>query len=1192
MHNASESVKPGEETGIFSPFSLLYGGETVLGRQLRLLRDYGISEFWISASGYEDEFKKVTADRDFEYCTFNWLEEVVYDRGTNLFSLDLGSEGEEIIVIPASLVFNRELLYRLLRGKASPLAVARDIKSAGTAPGTGMYEPVFAKVKGKVICDIKADGTGDSDDGGIDTADNSCEIMPFYRIQCGQSTLSGTRIIFSGRNDICTDNHGGKKQEFIEKLKERDCYEQPVKSEYYILYRIKELLEAQNAHKPIVVEDQNKSGSLVCGLLESWGYDYLKYKADSKQLTEELASKLADTVEGSSCDFVISIGCDYAIEQAKMACFLLNEKRDPSGRRTVRHLVVSDGSGRGCEVLPSVHIYNGDSYKLLEDNGLLPDNVYLEPKLADDLPEETKKQLFLSSVCECGDIYCAMLSPSYDQESIETILTYLLHHGLGFLLGSLTSTRCFMLNLLMERKLSYYCGETKAVSIAKHITGKYGIPYGYAIAHTAPVLWTCYADALPGRQVVGGKKSAAAMLDRLRCLFGANTNFEFIELFRYMLQVLHVKVTELEHIDLSGLHITNSNDPFTIDTADFETLSCNIAAMHKFCFEYPENSFIANGIWKSFIKVWRKDLANAELSRRRMLELGILDEAVRICTENDLRYFLTYGSLLGAIRHKGFIPWNDNIDIAMPRKDYDIFLRKAKEQLNSGLCIHNSDTDERCWFSHTRLIKKDTLLETVREMSFHSGFKGIGINIWPMDGVKSASGFLSKLRYRLIRGIDALIECRIAPGYRKMGWKGKLVLKWAGIAPTGKLRGLQKRLIEGKHKNDPPYYSLGQRYRFGREIIPANAFNGSETAEFEGRRYSIPAGWDKILSGIYGNYNILPPVKMQKQQVPVKVAYDGRENIIRFRILSETAANGSAGAASRQAFVKRLFKGIMKSIKKILGKPGKLMERAYVRITGYFRCRGLLLTENSRRLASYKGKYEGQRCFLIGNGPSLKSEDLDRLRNEVTFGCNLIYKIYDQTRWRPTFYCISDSGVTRTNSYGIAENMDGTTLMIREFAYRYMKVKPPAVCLPYISIEGYKVKGNMLAYHYISHSTVMSMLVELAIYMGFKEIYLIGVDGTGSSAKGSHFTDNYFSKEMKEYADNIKKKILKNYVPDAQAAKLQKRSMDTYGLLRKYAETHGIKILNATRGGVLEVFERADLDVLLQSGTAGNGENI
>lgn len=256
-----------------------------------------------------------------------------------------------------------------------------------------------------------------------------------------------------------------------------------------------------------------------------------------------------------------------------------------------------------------------------------------------------------------------------------------------------------------------------------------------------------------------------------------------------------------------------------------------------------------------------------------------------------------------------------------------------------------------------------------------------------------------------------------------------------------------------------------------------------------------------------------------------------------------------------------------------------------VRFVGFFRGLGICISPASRKLKSYRGKYKGQRCFLIGNGPSLCAEDLDKLKREITFGCNFIHKIYGQTDWRPTYHCISDSSTVRTACWDIVRHLDSkkTTMIIREFAYRHMPIKPQeALLAPYVSTENYKVRGNFLAYHRISRATVMSMMLEAAVYMGFSEIYLIGVDATTSSDKGGNFAANYFTPEVRSKLNTLKKKALKDYDVIARRKEIEDRQQAVYEMLREYAEKRNIKIFNATRGGALEVFERVNLDHIIQ----------
>ncbi len=242
---------------------------------------------------------------------------------------------------------------------------------------------------------------------------------------------------------------------------------------------------------------------------------------------------------------------------------------------------------------------------------------------------------------------------------------------------------------------------------------------------------------------------------------------------------------------------------------------------------------------------------------------------------------------------------------------------------------------------------------------------------------------------------------------------------------------------------------------------------------------------------------------------------------------------------------------------------------------------GLCVPESRRILKAYRNKYAGQRCFLIGNGPSLQASDLELLKNEITFGCNYIHKIYLQTDWRPTFHCLSDSSTVRMGGWDIVSNLseDKTIMIIRDFTFDKMPIKPKNVLVaPSVSMEDYYVSKDFLAFHYISHATVMSMMVEAAMYMGFSEIYLLGVDATTSSDKGGNFTANYFTPEQRKKLDAIKKKVIKDYDVNKRRAEIADRQQMVYQLLRQSAEERGIHIYNATRGGALEVYERVNLD--------------
>ena len=241
----------------------------------------------------------------------------------------------------------------------------------------------------------------------------------------------------------------------------------------------------------------------------------------------------------------------------------------------------------------------------------------------------------------------------------------------------------------------------------------------------------------------------------------------------------------------------------------------------------------------------------------------------------------------------------------------------------------------------------------------------------------------------------------------------------------------------------------------------------------------------------------------------------------------------------------------------------------------------LYLTGGQRKstqiLKSYHNRYLGKRCFIIGNGPSLKKEDLEKLANDISFASNRIYKMYDEIDWHPTFYCMFDESVAK--SEGVIEGANSTICEMKFFRsqgyYIYRHINEPK-CYVHSWYSRKYLDNPMfsedLSKGVYSIATVTYMMIQLAVYMGFKEIYLIGV------------VHNYANTQLKD-GTVIHNTGVKSYFGDH--GKAEKNAcgatweMDVaYEYAEKYSRGHNFRIYNATRGGKLEVFERIDFDTL------------
>ena len=217
------------------------------------------------------------------------------------------------------------------------------------------------------------------------------------------------------------------------------------------------------------------------------------------------------------------------------------------------------------------------------------------------------------------------------------------------------------------------------------------------------------------------------------------------------------------------------------------------------------------------------------------------------------------------------------------------------------------------------------------------------------------------------------------------------------------------------------------------------------------------------------------------------------------------------------------------------------------------------------RLKEVKDTCKGERCFIVGTGPSLRMEDLEKIKGEKSFSVNSIVLSFPDTTWRPTYYAIQDNNgyqklkeaIRKANMpvvfNGISDKL--TPIMdIDYIPYPLHKLDHGKLIPNHIN----KFSGDAFKVVYDGHSITYSAM-ELAVYMGFHEIILLGVDCDYSQAVN----------HVKAYAVQ----------DDVNAAYLMRES---YKLARKYADEHEITILNATRNAKLDVFERVLLEDVLK----------
>lgn len=236
---------------------------------------------------------------------------------------------------------------------------------------------------------------------------------------------------------------------------------------------------------------------------------------------------------------------------------------------------------------------------------------------------------------------------------------------------------------------------------------------------------------------------------------------------------------------------------------------------------------------------------------------------------------------------------------------------------------------------------------------------------------------------------------------------------------------------------------------------------------------------------------------------------------------------------------------------------------------------------HSPKVRELKDRYRGKRCFLIGNGPSLRIEDLDKLHehHEITFACNKIYNVFRNTEWRPDFYVMMDVWVLRSDTRNIL-NVTPKVCSFYNYAfcngtvlYNNDENVIPLYHLPEQPDNNHytRFSKDVSICHYDGRGTVYTML-QIAYYLGFEEVYLIGCDHYRASLMETKKVEHFYNSE-----EDAVWELLPDYTKIDSHLKLNK----SFESARFIFEEEGRKIYNATRGGYLEIFERADFDKLL-----------
>ncbi len=266
--------------------------------------------------------------------------------------------------------------------------------------------------------------------------------------------------------------------------------------------------------------------------------------------------------------------------------------------------------------------------------------------------------------------------------------------------------------------------------------------------------------------------------------------------------------------------------------------------------------------------------------------LSILDDFIRICEDYHLEYFGIAGTGIGAIRHHGFIPWDDDIDIAMPRKDFEKLIKIVEKKMSDRYLILNAKNDPNYPLMTTRLVKRGTVFveEVMKDVDCPFG---IFLDLYVLDNVADnpvlyqlqswTAWFWSKLM--ILRSIPR-------PTLQQRGLKAKLIWTVCGLVHNGmKLFHISPAWLRDCCEAECRRYNKKKTNRMAFlpdtspywNVVDKRYYHPLKQLEFEGRRMNFPGNLEEMLTKMYGDYMQLPPEDKRKTHYPYRLEFEQEE---------------------------------------------------------------------------------------------------------------------------------------------------------------------------------------------------------------------------------------------------------------------------------------------------------------------------
>ena len=617
------------------------------------------------------------------------------------------------------------------------------------------------------------------------------------------------------------------------------------------------------------------------------GFQYTRFTGFSPNPKMEEVDAGVEIFRDNNCDILVAVGGGSAIDVAKAIKWKLvcdTEDGVNTENEVPKLIAAPTTAGTGSESTPFAVVYVDGVKNSLDEHFLLPDVALLCGELIMSVPAYHRDAAFMDALCQAMEAVWSKASTAESESLAVGAIEELLTHGCWYV-QSLTSEKSLenTPNLDSETQLAAAQGTLqganragRAIAItrttAPHamsygLTSEFGMAHGHAVALCwVPVCETHVQRAYGSSDYLGLRHA----LEVISAAFDIDEPQDLPSVVAGIINTLGFErpgITESTAQRLATcVNVQRlSNNPVGFTSQEISDLYLQVSVKNPGLSEEAESPERRHkslskkqrslGRWALTHKVGWK-----EAGRIQEQAMEILLDIDSACRKLGIEYFLFEGALLGAVRHQGPIPWDDDIDIAFLRKDYDLFVKNAPEILGEKYVVDTYETNVKHWTISGKVIKKS------QEEFMHLRVEGLAlangvfVDLFALDNEPRAGSKLAILRGRYISGLRSLLFHRsgyqMTPSKRK-GFLKKTLSRFTTVSWLHKRIDRAVRRFENK---DTDYVAnFGSLYKIEKETFRASDLVPTKTLKYGPLQVRVPANADRVLRQVYGDYEVMPP---------------------------------------------------------------------------------------------------------------------------------------------------------------------------------------------------------------------------------------------------------------------------------------------------------------------------------------------